>query len=281
MSAKLLENIPALCNICRRIAIEAGELTLEYFEDVDMGLQEKGDGSPVTLADQKAEELIEKALKSHLPDVLVIGEEAVAEGRRPDLSDAEYFFLVDPLDGTKEFIAGRPEYTVNIALIHKGEPIMGVVYAPAKGELFAGYYDARRDDYKAIRWSDETGKEREINVRRSPGEGLTVVASKSHGDSSRQDKFLSRFKIAKLMKCGSSLKICAIAAGKADIYPRLGPTCEWDTAAAHAVLRAAGGFLTTLDGVSLRYGGDDPKLLNPEFIACAFNWWDIEDEADA
>lgn len=279
MSDKLLQSRPALCNMVRRIAIEAGEITLEYFdEEVDSGLQTKGDGSPVTLADQKAEELIEAKLLEILPDVPIIGEESVSEGRETDLSGEDYFWLVDPLDGTKEFISGRPDYTVNIALIHEAEPVLGVVYAPAKGELYLGYEDLHRGELKALRWFEDSDTEKEITVRPPPKEGLTVVSSKSHGDNSRQDQFLENYKINKVMKRGSSLKICAIAAGKADIYPRFGPTCEWDTAAGHAVLRAAGGYLRQIDGSKMTYGtSGDPKRLNPEFIASSFEWWDLED----
>ena len=266
-STKLLSHPPALCNIVRRIAIEAGEITLEYFDEAGFeGANAKADGSPVTLADQKAEELIEKALKETLPDIPVVGEEAVAEGCCPDLCGAEYFWLVDPLDGTKEFISGSGDYTVNIALIHKGVPVLGVVYAPAKGELYAAHGPGT-----AVRWLEGTDKEKEIRVRKPPKEGLTVVASRNHGSGDKLDQFLSQYKIEKLIKRGSSLKICAVAAGKADVYPRFGPTCEWDTAAGHAVLLGAGGVLTDISGASLVYGGADPKYLNPEFIASSGN----------
>lgn len=280
MSEKLLKSRGALCNIVRRIAIAAGDITLDYFElGHDMDVQEKGDGSPVTLADQKAEEYIEQALLEIIPDVPMIGEESVAAGRVTDLSRQDYFWLVDPLDGTREFIAGRKEFTVNIALIYKGDPVMGVVYAPALGELYGGYHDLYLDQYKAFKWSDEADKDKDIHVRSGLANGLTIVSSKSHGDNGRQDKFLEQFKVAKIVKRGSSLKICAIAAGKADMYPRFGPTCEWDTAAGHAVLRGAGGFLRKIDGSKLVYGqSDDPKLLNPEFIASSFEWWEAAQE---
>ena len=260
---RILEYPEALCNQIKRLAIEAGELTLEYFdEDGYHGADVKGDGSPVTQADQKAEELIEKALKDITPDVVIVGEEAVAGGHRPDLTEEQYFWLVDPLDGTKEFISGSGDYTVNIALIKDRMPLVGVVYAPALGELYAGHGQGT-----ATRWLEDTDVEKQIYVRKPPKEGLTVVASVSHGDAQRQEKFLEQYKVRKLAKLGSSLKICAIASGKADLYPRFGPTCEWDTAAAHAVLQSAGGTITDLKGVTLSYGGKDPKFLNPEFIA--------------
>lgn len=247
----------------RRIALEAGELTLEYFDEGGyQGAETKGDGSPVTLADQKAEELIETALKKLTPEILIVGEEAAAAGYRPDLSNEEYFWLVDPLDGTKEFISGSGDYTVNIALIHKGVPVLGVVYAPVPGELYAAHGEGT-----AIRWMEDTEKEKEISVRRPPEEGLVIVSSKSYGSGEKLDAFLAGYKVQKVIKRGSSLKICAVAAGKADMYPRFGLTCEWDTAAGHAVLLGAGGVLVDIEGKSLKYGGADPKFLNPEFIA--------------
>ncbi|MAF98000.1 MAG: 3'(2'),5'-bisphosphate nucleotidase [Micavibrio sp.] len=266
--SKLLQNPGALCNILKRIAIEAGDITLKYFDGIeDMGVDSKDDDSPVTKADREAELFIEGKLKEILPEIPMVGEECVSLGKAPELAkDQKYFWLVDPLDGTKEFIRGGEDFTVNIALIKDGQPFLGVVYAPARGELYAGYEDT------ATRWLQDSDKEKPISVRDYPKEGLTVVASKSHGDASRMEAFLERFKLNKVAKYGSSLKICVIAAGKADIYPRLGPTCEWDTAAAHAVIRAAGGVLTDTEGVELTYGGKNEKWLNPEFIACSFDW---------
>ncbi len=262
-SSKILDHPKALCNQIRRVALEAGEITLKYFDDVEgQGVEVKADGSPVTIADQEAEALIEKALAEIAPDVPMIGEEATAAGRIPDLSQSEYSWRVDALDGTREFIRGGSDFTVNIALIHKGQPVLGVVYAPAKGELYAGHGEGT-----AVRWLEETDNEKSIHVRTPPKEGLTIAASKSHGSGQKLEAFLGEHKIAKILKCGSSLKICVIAAGKADIYPRFGPTCEWDTAAGDAVLRAAGGVITDTDGKALRYDGADPKFLNPEFIA--------------
>jgi len=260
---KILGHLPALCNQIRRVAIEAGELTLNYFDESGFdSASTKDDGSPVTIADEKAEQFIEGALKDITGDVLIVGEEAAAEGYRPDLSKEEYFWLVDPLDGTKEFISGSGDYTVNIALIRDNQPVLGVVYAPYHGELYAA-----SEGGQAIRWLEDTENEKTITTRPSPNEGITVVSSKSHGSGDKLDQFLSNYKIKKQIKRGSSLKICSVAAGKADIYPRFGPTCEWDTAAAHAVLKVAGGHLTDIQGNELSYGGVDPKFLNPEFIA--------------
>ncbi len=261
--SKILQHLPALCNQIRRVAIDAGNLSLDYFDESGFDdAQKKDDGSPVTLADQKAEELIEKALKEITPEVIIVGEEAAAEGYRPDLTVEEYFWLVDPLDGTKEFISGSGDYTVNIALVHKNQPVLGVVYAPVHGELYAACGEGT-----AIRWMEDSGKEKPIFVREMPNEGLTIVSSKSHGKGERLNDFLLNYKVRKQIQRGSSLKICSIAAGKADMYPRFGLTCEWDTAAAHAVLKSAGGVITDINNIELTYGGADPKFLNPEFIA--------------
>ncbi|MCB1563753.1 MAG: 3'(2'),5'-bisphosphate nucleotidase CysQ [Alphaproteobacteria bacterium] len=257
----------------RRIALEAGEITLRYFEDIEPShAEEKADGSPVTIADQETEALITERLAALTPGVPVVGEESVALGTAPDPHGHEYFWLVDALDGTKEFISGGGDFTVNIALIRTGVPVLGVVYAPACGELYTGCGAGT-----AVRWLEETGKDKEIHVRTPPKDGLTVVASRRHGDDKRLDRFLAEFKIEKLIKRGSSLKLCAVACGKADIYPRLGPTSEWDTAAGDAVLRAAGGILTDLDGKPLLYGGARPKFRNPEFVACSFKWFEATD----
>lgn len=264
---KLLVHRAALANIVRRIALAAGEITLDYYDRSGFaGAEEKGDGSPVTQADRAAEAYIVSELYAVIPDVPVVGEELVAEGKTPDLSMADYIWFVDALDGTKEFVSGGEEYTVNIALTKNGDPVLGVVYAPVKGELYAGYIE-EDGSARAIRWLDDTQSEKDIRVRSAPRGGLTVVASKSHGDGGRLEAFLSQFKIEKMLKKASSMKLCAVAAGKADLYPRFGPTCAWDIAAGHAILRAAGGFVHTLDGHSLRYHGGDPQFLNPEFIA--------------
>jgi len=271
---KLVDNPGALCNMVRRVAIEAGEITLKYFEMAGDGhIEAKSDGSPVTLADREAETLIQIKLEQIAKGIPIVGEEAASLGKAPKNFDRDgYFWIVDPLDGTKEFIGGGGDYTVNIALINKGKPVLGVVYAPAKGEMYAGHGRGT-----AVRWLEDSDTEKEISVRKSPKGGLVVVASKSHGDESKLDKFLSKFKVDKVVKRGSSLKMCIIAAGKADLYPRFGPTCEWDTAAADAVLRSAGGVITDLNGSPLKYGGSNEKWLNPEFIACSFEWFKVEE----
>ncbi len=258
--SKLLQHPAALCNIVRRIALNAGDITLNYFDE--SGFQnpdEKPDGSPVTIADREAEDFICKALAENVPGVPVISEEAAARGECPACEDADYFWLVDALDGTRQFIAGDEEYSVNIALIHKGEPILGVIYAPVLGEMYSGH-----GERTALRWNEETDTEKPIRVRTPRREGVTVMVSK-HGDLARVEKFLEDYKVEKIIRRGSSLKICAIAAGKADMYPRFGETHPWDTAAGHAILNAAGGRITDMNGQELRYSG---KLgANPDFIA--------------
>ena len=218
----------------------------------------KTDASPVTEADERAEALIVPALQMLAPEVPIVAEEAVAGGATPAIGD--WFWLVDPLDGTKEFISRNGEFTVNIALVHQGAPVLGVVLAPALGRLFAGVAG------QGAFVEDGTGR-RPIRCRAVPDAGLTVVASRSHGDAAALDAFLAGRTVASLVNAGSSLKLCLVAAGEADLYPRLGRTMEWDIAAGHAVLAAAGGQVQTLQGQPLRYGkaGFD----NPHFSASA------------
>ena len=239
---------------------EAGDIELKYYRE-GAEVLDKADGSPVTLADQEAEALIFKRLAEIAPGIPVVGEEAVAAGSIPDISSGT-FFLVDPLDGTKEFITGGGDFTVNIALMVDFKPVMGIVFTPVSDEL---YFGADNKAFMIVKG----GAEKAITVRAAPAEGLTVVASKRHGDPERLEEFLKGKKVGALFNRSSSLKFCAIAAGDADVYPRLGPTCEWDTAAGDAVLRAAGGSVTTLDGKPLLYGKTEKKFLNPEFVAFA------------
>lgn len=258
--SKLLQHPAALCNIVRRIALNAGDITMNYFDEGGFAdPDEKSDGSPVTIADREAEAYIIQALNEAVPGVPVIGEEAAARGECPACEGAEYFWLVDALDGTRQFVAGNEEFTVNIALIHNGAPILGVVYAPVLGEMYAAH-----GEDTAVRWLEETDKEKSIRVRAPLREGVTVMVSK-HGDLTAVEKYLEAFKVEKIVRRGSSLKMCTIAAGKADLYPRFGPTNQWDTAAAHAVLRGAGGNVTDMAGQELTYGG--AGYANPDFVA--------------
>jgi 3'(2'), 5'-bisphosphate nucleotidase len=240
-----------------RIANEAGALILQVY-GTDFAVRGKEDQSPVTEADERAERLIVPALQALAPGVPVVAEEAVAAGHVPDVG--ELFWLVDPLDGTKEFISRNGEFTVNIALVHAGRPVLGVVFAPALGRMFLG-------DVGRGAWIQDATSRREIRCRPVPEAGLTVVASRSHGDAAALDAFLAGRKVAALANAGSSLKLCLVAAGEADLYPRLGRTMEWDIAAGHAVLSAAGGGVRDLKGQPLRYG--KPGFDNPHFVAAA------------
>lgn len=216
----------------------------------------KADGSPVTLADQLAEAVILSALARIAPDIPVVSEENAASH---SLHAPERFFLVDPLDGTREFVKrdGKGAFTVNIALIDNGVPVAGVVHAPALDRLFAGAIGHGA--------SESQGDGRlSIAVRPIPGEGPVAVASSSHRDRETDD-WLSAQRIREVVSIGSSLKFCLIAAGEADVYPRFGPTMEWDTAAGDAVLRAAGGEVRSPGGQLMRYG--KPAYRNGAFIA--------------
>lgn len=263
MSAdRILDYPKALCNQVRRVVLEAGQATLPYYHMAEtLTFAIKPDGSPVSEADQIAEDIIEKGLKSIAPSIPMIGEESVAGGRIPDIGDAPAFWLVDPVDGTKGFASG--DYTVNVALIRDGIPVMGVIYAPVHGELYAGWGD------EAIKFNEETGAEKSIKVRDIPRDGFTIITNRTKDYSGRLEKFLDRFKVAKTITLGSSLKICLIAAGKADLYPRFGPISEWDIAAGDAILRAAGGSIIDMNGQTLTYGHSDRKFLAPEFVASA------------
>jgi len=261
--SKLLNHLPALCNFVKRVAMEAGDITMEHFiEGGSVAAETKGDGTPVTIADRAAETFIFAKLKEQFPDIPTVGEEAVSSGAIHDLSGHEYFWLVDPLDGTREFAKGSKDFTVNIGLIRNGVPVLGVIYAPAYGEGYSAYGPGT-----AMKWNIETEKEKAIQVRKPQKAGLTVIASKSRSGE-ELEKFLAEHKVEKVIHQGSSLKICAVASGKADIYPNAGLTCEWDTAAGHAILNAAGGDIVDRDtGEPLRYGGRNPQFYNPRFIA--------------
>lgn len=220
-------------------------------------VRHKDDASPVTAADEAAEALILKRLAELTPDIPVVAEEAAAAGRIPDVAGRS-FWLVDPLDGTREFIGGRGEFTVNIGLIEDGHPVLGVVTAPALGEAWWGASGIGA-------WHRDSLGETMIAVRRRPDRGVIAVASKSHSNP-ETEAFLDAEGVDERIAAGSSLKFCRVAEGKADVYPRLGRTMEWDTAAAHALLAAAGGSVSRLDdGAPLLYG--KPGFENPFFIA--------------
>jgi 3'(2'), 5'-bisphosphate nucleotidase len=243
-------------------SLEAGRAAHQIYHG-GFEVHAKADDSPVTAADHVAEEIILRHLARLAPNVPVVAEEQAAGGTIPSV--AAEFFLVDPLDGTKEFIQRRGDFTVNIALIRAGAPALGVVYAPATGQLFAADVGAARAVRAGLDAANPVATAlHPIHVREVPAAGMTAVASRSHR-TPETDAYLARYPIADLVAVGSSLKFCLVAAGEADLYPRLGPTMEWDTAAGHAVLSAAGGQVVDPDGQPLRYG--KPQFRNPWFVA--------------
>lgn len=238
---------------CCSIARDAGKLIMEHFSK-NVVARQKQDNSPVTDADIEANTIIVQALKSLSPSIPIIAEESDnPSGTAPIL-----FWLVDPLDGTRAFVNGEPEFTVNIGLIENGVPILGVIYAPPQETL---YYAAK--GLGAFREIGIQTAER-LKVRKPDSEGLVVVRSKSHPSPATQT-YLETLKIKDIIPGSSSVKFCNVAEGSADIYPRLGRTMEWDTAAGHAILLEAGGAVKTVDGTPLTYG--KPGFENPHFIA--------------
>jgi 3'(2'), 5'-bisphosphate nucleotidase len=225
----------------------------------------KSDHSPVTDADEEAERCILAGLRDIAPRIPVVAEEEVAAGRLPKTGD--HFFLVDPLDGTKEFINRNGEFTVNIAEIRGGIAVAGVVYAPAKHRLFLGETPGGAWEIEtAIDTPPDIASARPIHVRKAPADGLIAVASRSHRDK-KTEEYLAAYPVKDFITAGSSLKFCLVAAGEADIYPRHGTTMEWDTAAGHAVLAAAGGTVTNLDGSPFLYGRANDRFTNLHFVA--------------
>jgi 3'(2'), 5'-bisphosphate nucleotidase len=246
------------------IGLAAGREIMAVYADSTVGHRQKGDGSPVTEADHRAEAVILQALAAEAGDIPVIAEEEVSAGRVPAAS--EKFFLVDPLDGTREFINRNGEFTVNIALVDKGIPVMGMIYAPALGHVFAAVNDSA---WRADVDHGRAGELRTIKARPAP-KRLAAVGSRSNCTDETM-AWLKRFDVEGFVSRGSSLKFCLVACGEADIYPRFGRTMEWDTAAGDAILRAAGGVTTTIDGRPLGYGnrgsGVDADFANPSFVA--------------
>lgn len=241
--------LPALLSAAQ----QAGQAIMDIYASGQHGVQLKEDHSPVTAADLAAHKVLVAALAGLLPDCPVVSEEDTNSQRYRQRSGR--FWLIDPLDGTKEFLARNGEFTVNIALISEGRSVLGVVLAPASDRLYWGGPSLGA-------WREQAGAAQAIQVQ--PGTGCRVVASKSHLNAETQ-AFIDRLGAVELVQAGSSLKLCRVAEGAADIYPRLAPTCEWDTAAAQAVLEGAGGVVLDEQGTPLRYG--KPDVLNPGFIA--------------
>lgn len=247
-----------------RLAHAAGAIIMRHYEE-GTETRKKSDHSPVTDADEEAERFILAGLQKDFPGVPVVAEEEVAAGRLPSVG--RRFFLVDPLDGTKEFINRNGEFTVNIAEIENGIAVRGVVYAPAKNRLFAGETPGGAFEIETnFKQMPELDRLKPIAVRKAPRDGLIAVASRSHRDK-KTEEYLAAYPVKDFITAGSSLKFCLLAAGEADIYPRHGRTMEWDTAAGHAVLLAAGGSVKQLDGSAFVYGKAAEEFANPFFVA--------------
>lgn len=258
MSAALDTPAPSITQLCVNAAIAAAHVICEVYHR-PIQVVTKADGSPVTEADAAAEAVIIEHLR--LTGIPLLGEESVAAGIIPELGTR--YFVVDPLDGTKEFIKRNGEFTVNIALVENGRPMMGVVLAPTSGEIFVG--DADGAWTGTVVDGAVTGR-RPISVGLLPR--LRIVASRSHGHAALE-QLCQALDVESDVSVGSSLKFCLLARGDAQLYPRFTPTCEWDTAAGQAVLEAAGGAVVTLDGQPMRYGKHTLGFLNPYFVAAA------------
>lgn len=255
----------AVLALLEPLALDAGRRVMEIFAQ-GCTVEAKADDSPVTRADREAEAIILRGLRAHFSSVPIVAEEEAAAGAAP-LEAGNLFFLVDPLDGTREFVNRRTDFTVNIALVRDAAPVVGVVYAPALNALYAG-----RPGHAEMVTTDDAHRviERRRIVVREGVAPLRIVASRSH-NTPETDAFIARHQPAEIVSVGSSLKFCMLACGDADLYPRFGRTMQWDTAAGDAVLRAAGGSTRTPDGEVFRYGpgtaaGDAP-FANPHFIA--------------
>ncbi|CAN1486062.1 CysQ 3'-Phosphoadenosine 5'-phosphosulfate (PAPS) 3'-phosphatase [Paracoccaceae bacterium] len=256
-------DLSVLVPLMRRLALEAGDVIMAIYEGPDFAVRAKGDSSPVTEADEAADAVISAGLKNAFPDVPLITEEQAAS----HTISADSFLIVDPLDGTKEFVQRQGDFTVNIAYVAKGVPVCGIVYAPAKGRLF--YTQADGSAVEEIGPFDKAGpgEVRQVRVAQPDNAALMVVASKSHRDQATDD-YIAQYAVRDMTSAGSSLKFCLVATGEADLYPRLGRTMEWDTAAGDAVLRGAGGQVVRFDTHQpLTYG--KPGWDNPFFIAYA------------
>jgi len=244
-----------LLNLAVKLVEEAAAVIMAV-RAAGFAVDAKADATPVTVADTRAEALIVAGLRAAAPEIPVIAEEEVAAGRIT--APSARYWLVDPLDGTREFAAGRDEFAVNIGLIEHGAPVLGAVASPALGEVHFGIVGQRA-------WRRRGGVEAPISARSTPPEGLTVMASRHYADDPRLAACLAGYKVASLTNIGSALKFLRLAEGAADFYPRLGRTMEWDTAAPQAVLEAAGGSVLTRDGARLSYG--KPGWENPDFFA--------------
>lgn len=256
-------NYELLVPVMRRLAIEAGEKIMEIYNADDFDVKLKSDDSPVTVADEAADAIIAAGLRAAFPDVMLVTEEQADSHK----AKGDTFLIVDPLDGTKEFIHRRGDFTVNIAYVEGGVPQRGVVFAPAKNRMFFTRPDGQAVEETGDFELDQIGQLADINVSDADNDALMIVASKSHRDQATED-YINKYNVKDSKSAGSSLKFCLVATGEADIYPRVGRTMEWDTAAGHAVLLGAGGNVVRFDDhTPLTYGKAD--FANPFFIAHA------------
>ena len=252
-----------LVSVMRTLSLQAGAKIMEIYGQDDFEVEAKSDDSPVTAADKAADAIISAGLRAAFPDVMLVTEEQAATHTVSGYT----FLIVDPLDGTKEFIHRRGDFTVNIALVEGGVPTRGVVYAPAKARMFFTQADGQSVEETGDLAQDQIGSVAPISVSNADNSALMVVASKSHRDQATDD-YIGKYEVRDMTSAGSSLKFCLVATGEADLYPRLGRTMEWDTAAGHAVLRGAGGEVVRFDDhTPLAYGKAD--FANPFFIAHA------------
>jgi 3'(2'), 5'-bisphosphate nucleotidase len=259
----------ALANTLLPAVLAAGAAQMRYFAD-GVSVETKADTSPVTAADRESEALLLDGLWHAARGVPVIAEESMSLGQSPPRGTA--FFLVDPLDGTREFVNRRPEFTVNIGLVVGSKPVFGLIYAPALGELFVTLGGGRAVSAEIPVTAGSANlpdrELRDLHTRAPDLAALTVIESQSHR-TAETEAFLKGYAVADVQRSGSSLKFCRIAQGRGDFYARLGPTCEWDTAAGQAILEAAGGSVTDLAWTPLTYGKSNASYKNPHFVAWA------------
>jgi len=256
-------NYDTLIPVIRTLAIQAGSKIMEIYDRDDFDVKLKSDDSPVTAADEAADAIISAGLRAAFPEMMLVTEEQSDSHK----AKGDTFLIVDPLDGTKEFIHRRGDFSVNIALVENGMPTRGVVYAPAKGRMFYTTADGQSVEETGNMDPATAGPVNPISTSQADNGALMVVASKSHRDEAT-DAYIGKYQVKDSKSAGSSLKFCLVATGEADIYPRVGRTMEWDTAAGHAVLSGAGGHVVRFDDhTPLVYGKEN--FANPFFIAYA------------
>ena len=254
-----MSDLDDLARAFAALASEAGRVVMDVYA-TDFAVRRKADASPVSEADEAAEALLVPGVEKLLPGVPILAEEAVSRDGLVDVGDE--FVLIDPLDGTKEFVSRNGEFTVNVALVRSGAPVAGCVYAPAIGRMFVGGTTAYAG---AVAPGAALPDLQPVTTRGYPADGLVAVTSRSHLDDETKD-FVARVGASATRDAGSSLKFCLVAAGEADVYPRFGPTMEWDTAAGHAVVTAAGGQVLRPDGSPFHYGKADEGFRNGPFV---------------